>query len=772
MALVVGFVLAASTAQSLNYPIAPGYPAGEEENNTALSWSEVTPGEIYSLFTNHPGGDYQPASIHWSWSPSGGLPPGNWPMRGAIPNPPYDNNWNPALGSQPAGGFIMSGTAFNVKALRTPNASAIFMENSPGAGAPFTAPVAVAIAGAPNIWVDYSSLTVTDLPMIPAPMLGTGTFAWVQYTDNDGDPNSDDIFYNDPADNCQIWSASTNTVGPPFPYPALTVPVAISMVQSVWAVPGGAKPTLDYVGPAGAGGLLSPGTIVCAWRDVPTGRIMMVSNATPTGGAPWTASVAVQGGVSPVPPVINGNIIAANTVDLAIDKGLVTPACAGQMYLVWDEPALTGDVDIFTSSSLAGGVPGSWSPPIRVNQDATASDQWAPSISLDPQSGEIRVTYYDRRRDPGNLMIEVWTSISNDCGLTWSDCIVTRGGPYPPTSTIFGAPGNYLGLWLASDYTSRVLNPWTASWNDGRSGLDQNTFSENLLLCDVDSDGILDSLDNCPFVYNPTQLDSDGDGVGDDCDNCLLVINPTQADADGDGIGDACDNCPTAANSNQTDTDGDGVGDACDNCLLIVNPTQTDTDGDGVGNACDNCPAVANADQMDSDGDGIGNACDNCPAIANPMQTDADSDGFGDACDNCPTIANSTQTDSDLDGYGDACDNCPAVVNPLQTDTDSDGLGDACDNCPLKANPSQNDYDGNGVGDACQYKCGDANGDGNVNVADAVYLINRVFKFGPPPAPNCTGDANGDSTVNVADAVYLINLVFKGGPSPSQNCCP
>jgi hypothetical protein len=28
------------------------------------------------------------------------------------------------------------------------------------------------------------------------------------------------------------------------------------------------------------------------------------------------------------------------------------------------------------------------------------------------------------------------------------------------------------------------------------------------------------------------------------------------------------------------------------------------------------------------------------------------------------------------------------------------------------------------------------------------------------------GDANGDGTVNVADAVYLINYIFKGGPPP------
>ena len=67
--------------------------------------------------------------------------------------------------------------------------------------------------------------------------------------------------------------------------------------------------------------------------------------------------------------------------------------------------------------------------------------------------------------------------------------------------------------------------------------------------------------------------------------------------------------------------------------------------------------------------------------------------------------------------------------------------------------------------------CGDANSDGSVNVADAVYIINYVFKGGPAPDPVCVGDANGDGDVNVGDAVYLISYVFLGGPPPVDGCC-
>ena len=66
---------------------------------------------------------------------------------------------------------------------------------------------------------------------------------------------------------------------------------------------------------------------------------------------------------------------------------------------------------------------------------------------------------------------------------------------------------------------------------------------------------------------------------------------------------------------------------------------------------------------------------------------------------------------------------------------------------------------------------GDANADGAVNVGDAVFLINYVFKGGLEPIPLFAGDANGDCQVNVGDAVYIINYVFKGGPPPVETCC-
>jgi hypothetical protein len=97
-----------------------------------------------------------------------------------------------------------------------------------------------------------------------------------------------------------------------------------------------------------------------------------------------------------------------------------------------------------------------------------------------------------------------------------------------------------------------------------------------------DTDGIVDSEDNCPTIDNPDQLNSDADELGDVCDE----------DDDNDGLADTADAFPLDS-SEQLDTDEDGVGDNSD--VFPTDATESeDTDADSVGN---------NAD-LDDDNDG------------------------------------------------------------------------------------------------------------------------------------------------------------------------
>jgi len=99
-------------------------------------------------------------------------------------------------------------------------------------------------------------------------------------------------------------------------------------------------------------------------------------------------------------------------------------------------------------------------------------------------------------------------------------------------------------------------------------------------------------------------------------------------------------------------------------------------------------------------------------------------------------------------------------------DIDKDCVPIPYDNCPETYNPGQEDSDGDEIGDACDYTCGDANSDQNVNISDAVYIINFTFGGGPAPEPLESADVNCDISVNVSDAVYIINFTFSGGHNP------
>jgi hypothetical protein len=62
---------------------------------------------------------------------------------------------------------------------------------------------------------------------------------------------------------------------------------------------------------------------------------------------------------------------------------------------------------------------------------------------------------------------------------------------------------------------------------------------------------------------------------------------------------------------------------------------------------------------------------------------------------------------------------------------------------------------------------GDANGDGIIDLEDVIYLINYLYRCGPPPSPLEAGNSNCDGVLGVGDVVYLINYLLREGPRPS-----
>ena len=95
-------------------------------------------------------------------------------------------------------------------------------------------------------------------------------------------------------------------------------------------------------------------------------------------------------------------------------------------------------------------------------------------------------------------------------------------------------------------------------------------FAVPTLAQDSDGDSIDDSVDNCPTVCNSDQFDADNDTIGDVCDDipgcggCGEPACELSCDLDSDGILNTEDNCPEVANFGQENVDNDTLGDACD----------------------------------------------------------------------------------------------------------------------------------------------------------------------------------------------------------------
>jgi hypothetical protein len=649
--------------------------------------------------------------VNWSFSPAGGAP-GSWVQ--AVKPPDgllgYAEEWNPWISGvvAPVGGHIMIGSQrAAVPWAALPNG--IVMNVSPGGGAAFGAGVTLK-ANAPGVtWLDYPVVEVDDNVASPTP--GDAHMVWTEYIDaNGGDLDGNGNPYDEGGDTWVLWTATTSLGGgggPP--YPGFTPPLAIAGPFPVYPKSmgshRGALDVLDVPNP-----ILGPGAVYVAYRDLVAGLVIVDANPAPGLGGPWGSIPGAPVVVAPAPPipaVLAPGLVAANHVTIAAQN---SPLCPGAIFVAWDD-FVTGDADIFFSASFDGGL--TWTVATRMNQDPAGNglDQWAPHMRIDDATGEIVVTYYDRRNDPGNILIEVWSSHSRDCGATWTDCMVSRTGPVLPISnTPWSFAPLYIGDYLGTDYDT--FFGWAMAWNDSRNGADQDIFFESLFLCDVDVDGIPDSLDNCPLTWNPAQLDSDGDGAGDPCDICPGFND--FADADFDGVPDGCDICP-------------GFNDLAD------------ADLDGVPDGCDICPG--GNDNVDSDFDGVPDFCDICPGFND--FADADLDGVPDGCDICPGF--NDLADFDTDGVPDSCDNCPITFNPSQADSNSNGIGDACDS-----------------GSCCVGVKGNVDCDpmNIVNLTDLTTMVNNLFViFGPFCCP-AEADLNGDGSVTLTDLTILVNSLF------------
>ncbi len=283
--------------------------------------------------------------------------------------PQYVWDSDPGLTVDTAGNFYAVILSYN----STSEPNGLFVYKSTDGGATWSSPVTV-INGVAGVFED-KELIACDRSA--GPYTNNLYVAWARF-------NNTQILL------CRSTDGGSSFVGP----------VSVSDYNGVqWPVPA--------VGPNSE--------VYVAWVHYYPGSIRL--DISTDGGQTFGNDITIQN-VTFVSGSINGNIAVFSFP--ALDVDITGGPNSGHMYVAYmdDGPGYT-DTDIFFTRSTNGG--STWSQKIRINDDPqnNGCDQFHPWLTVTP-AGDIIVVFLDRRLDSGNLLMDLYMTISTDGGTTWS----------------------------------------------------------------------------------------------------------------------------------------------------------------------------------------------------------------------------------------------------------------------------------------------------------------------------------------------------------------
>jgi hypothetical protein len=158
------------------------------------------------------------------------------------------------------------------------------------------------------------------------------------------------------------------------------------------------------------------GEVYVSWNDIDATDATLFVDRSFDGGLTWGTDVVVSTGAmawrTPIPAQPDRGVGAAPVMDVDISGG----AFNGRAYTVYCQPGANGlDILLRYSDDQAQ----TWSLPVRVNDDATARDQFLPWIDVGRNNGLVSVVFYDAREDPLNQSVRVYAAMSRTGGITF-----------------------------------------------------------------------------------------------------------------------------------------------------------------------------------------------------------------------------------------------------------------------------------------------------------------------------------------------------------------
>ena len=80
-----------------------------------------------------------------------------------------------------------------------------------------------------------------------------------------------------------------------------------------------------------------------------------------------------------------------------------------------------------------------------------------------------------------------------------------------------------------------------------------------------------------------------------------------------------------------------------------------------------------------------------------------------------------------------------------------------------------------GVSFGMDFRRGDSNGDGLINIADPIHTLEYLYVGGPAPGCLDSADVNDDGAIDLADPIHFFSVIFAIGsqmnPLPAPQSC-
>ena len=240
----------------------------------------------------------------------------------------------------------------------------------------------------------------------------------------------------------------------------------------------------DMRGPSLATG--PNGEFYAAWVGMPARSLLL--NASTDGGDTFLPGLA---SIDMIVHNYVGNLEGPNAtffingVDRAnsfptIDVDRSTGPNRGMVYVAWAETTNRRDTDIFVRriTPRIGTVP-DVGPPVRVNTDNSGADQFFPWLSVDSSSGAVEVAFYDRRDDPGTVLMNMYLARSTDGGQSFVENLRISSASSDPRvqANVLGSNTSAIGI---GDYVSMVATRGKAHilWADTRRGRQEILYGQ------------------------------------------------------------------------------------------------------------------------------------------------------------------------------------------------------------------------------------------------------------------------------------------------------